>query len=87
MHIQDLFPIVFPKKKEEDEEEELKPVFKKKEEKYVPFDRAVLAMAMDELQPLGKKQDINQVRIYEFFSVMSESIIMNKAKQEAHARK
>lgn len=86
MHIADRFPIVFPKKKEA-EDEELKPVFKKKDDAYVPFDKAILAMAMDDLQPLGKKQDINKVRIYEFFPVMSESIIYNKAKQKANEGK
>lgn len=86
MYIQDQFKIVFPVKNKT-EEEKLKPVFKNSNVDYVPFDKAILAMAMDELQPLGKKQDINKVRIYEFFPVMSESIIYNQAKQKANEGK
>ena len=87
MYIQDLYKIVFPVKNKDEEEEKMKPVFKKTNVQYVPFDKAILAMAMDELQPLGKKQDINKVRIYEFFPVMSESIVYNQAKQKANERK
>ncbi len=79
-HIEEKFPIVFPPRKES-EEEKLEPVFKKKDDQIVPFDKALVAMAMDELQPLGKKQDVNNVRIYEFLSVMSENILYHKAKQ------
>lgn len=85
-HIEDQFPIVFPKTPET-EEEKLRPVFKKKDSDFVPFDKALLAMAMDELQPLGKKQDVNNVRIYEFLSVMSESIVYHKAKQKSNEGK
>ncbi len=85
-NIEKTFPIVFPKN-EETPEEKLQPVFKKKDSEIVPFDKALLAMAMDELQPLGKKQDVNNVRIYEFLSVMSESIVYHKAKQKAHEGK
>jgi hypothetical protein len=38
---------------------------------------------MDELQPLGKKQDIDKVRIYEFLSVLSETILYHRAKNKA----
>lgn len=86
MRITDKYPIVFPKKVES-EEEELKPVFSKKDVDYVPFDKAILAMSMDELQPLGKKQDVNVVRIYEFFAVLSESIIYHKQKAKAYEGK
>lgn len=85
-HIEEQFPIVFPKTPET-EEEKLQPVFKKKDSDFVPFDKALLAMAMDELQPLGKKQDVNNVRIYEFLSVMSESIVYHKAKQKSNEGK
>jgi len=78
-YIEDKFKIVFPKK-ETEEKEKLQPVFKKKDEEVIPFDKALVAMAMDELQPLGKKQDINNVRIYEFLSVLSESILYHKRK-------
>lgn len=84
--IEDDFTVVFPKKKEETEEEKLKPVFTKKDNEFVPFDKALIGMAMDENQPLGKKQDVNNVRIYEFLSVMSESIIL-KEKQNQNAGK
>ncbi|WP_278381009.1 hypothetical protein [Chryseobacterium arthrosphaerae] len=85
-NIEERFPIVFPKTPETDQEK-LQPVFKKKENTMVPFDKALLAMAMDELQPLGKKQDVNNVRIYEFLSVMSESIVYHKAKQKSNEGK
>ncbi|WP_312390808.1 hypothetical protein [Chryseobacterium sp.] len=85
-NIEESFPLVFPKD-EETEEQKLQPVFKKKENAYVPFDKALLAMAMDEIQPLGKKQDINNVRIYEFLSVMSESLVIHKARQKANEGK
>lgn len=85
-NIEESFPIVFPKN-DQTEEEKLQPVFKKKDNAIVPFDRALLAMAMDEIQPLGKKQDINNVRIFEFLSVMSESIVIHKAKQKANGGK
>ena len=43
-------------------------------------------MAMDELQPLGKKQDADQVRVYEFLGVLSESILFHKAKAAANGK-
>lgn len=84
-NIEENFPIIFPKN--ETEEEKLQPVFKKKDNGHVPFDKAILAMAMDELQPLGMKQDVNNVRIYEFLSVMSESMVIQKARQKANEGK
>lgn len=87
MMIADRFPIVFPKQPEETEEEKLKPVFKKKDKEYIPFDKMIVGISMDELQPLGTKQQANEVLIYEFLSVLSESIIYNKAKQKANAGK
>lgn len=86
-HIEKKFPIVFPEPKKESEEEKLKPKFKKKDEGFVPFDKVIVTMSMDELQPLGKKQDVNDVRIYEFLSVLSETILYHKAKQKAHEGK
>lgn len=85
MHIVERFPIVFPKKVET-EEEKLKPVFTKKDADYVSFDKMIIGMSMDELQPLGKKQDANNVRIYEFLSVLSESIIYHRNKAKANER-
>lgn len=75
------FPVVFPKPKQKSEEEKkIKPVFTKKDQQFIPFDKIIIGMSMDELQPLGKKQDVNEVRIYEFLSVLSESILYHKAK-------
>lgn len=85
-YIEEKFPIVFPPPKEE-EEEEFKPIFKKKNQPYVPFDKVIVGMSMDELQPLGKKQDVNDVRIYEFLSVLSESILYHRAKAKANEGK
>ncbi|WP_313373771.1 hypothetical protein [Chishuiella sp.] len=85
MYIEDKFPIVFPKKKDT-EEEKLKPVFKKQNQSFIPFDKVIVGIAMDELQPLGKKQDADQVRVYEFLGVLSETILYHKTKAEAYAR-
>ncbi len=85
MYIEDRFPIVFPPVEEKSEEEMLKPVFKKKEQGFVPFDKVIVGMAMDELQPLGKKQDADQVRVYEFLGVLSESIMYHQAKNKGNA--
>ena len=70
------FPVVFQDKKKEAEGE--KPIFKNPNKKIVPFDKVIIGMSMDERQPLGKKQDANNVRIMEFLSVMSESILIHK---------
>ncbi len=86
MYIEDRFPIVFPKASEDSEQDKLKPVFHKKENKFVPFDKVIVGMAMDELQPLGKKQDADQVRVYEFLGVLSESILFHKAKAAANGK-
>ena len=79
LYIWEKFPVIFPKPKE-NEEQDQKPVFGKKEQKYTPFEKIIIGLAMDELQPLGKKQDINQVRIYEFLNVLSESILYHREK-------
>ncbi|MDR2205751.1 MAG: hypothetical protein LBE36_06325 [Flavobacteriaceae bacterium] len=84
MLIWDKYPVIFPKPKQETEEEKLKPIFKKKEQQYIPFEKIITGIAMDELQPLGKKQDVNKTRIYEFLSVLSESILYHKEKQKAY---
>lgn len=86
LHIWEKFPIVFPKPPEEKTEKELKPIFKKKEQKYMPFEKIIVGLAMDELQPLGKKQDINKTRIYEFLGVLTESIIYHKEKQKQYEK-
>ena len=86
--ISDQFPIIFPKQNEdEDEGKKLQPIFAKKDRIFVPFDKIIIGMSMDELQPLGKKQDINSVRIYEFLSVLTESIKYHKAKAKTYEGK
>lgn len=85
IRITELYPIVFPKPKEKEDEIPM-PVFTKKEQ-YIPFDKSIIAMAMDELQPLGKKQDIDQVRIYEFFPVLTESILYHRNKTKSNEGK
>lgn len=80
-----LFPVVFPPKKEE-ETPELQPVFKKKENRYIPFEKIMIGLAMDELQPMGKKQDIDKTRIYEFMNVLTESILFHKERQKQHEK-
>jgi len=88
MSIAEQYKVVFPEQKEESEEEKkLKPVFKKKAQQYIPFDKIIIGLSMDELQPLGKKQDINDVRIFEFLSVLSESILYHKEKAKAYEGK
>lgn len=86
--IAEQFKVVFPEEKEISEAEaKLQPVFKKKEANYIPFDKIIIALSMDEMQPLGKKQDINEVRIYEFLNVLSESILYHKEKAKAYEGK
>lgn len=85
-YIEEQFPVVFPPPKKE-EEEEFKPIFKKKTQPYISFDKVIVGMSMDELQPLGKKQDVNEVRIYEFLNVLTETILYHRAKAKAHEGK
>lgn len=86
-HIEKKFPVVFPEPKPESESEKFKPTFKKKDTDYVVFDKVIVGMAMDELQPLGTKQEINEVRIYEFLSVLSETMLYHKAKNKVNEGK
>lgn len=84
--IADQFKVVFPEKQEEPEGKKLQPIFNR-QDIYVPFDKIIIGMSMDEMQPLGKKQDINDVRIYEFLNVLSESILYHKEKAKAYEGK
>lgn len=86
-YIEDKFPIVFPKTKKLSPEEKLQPTFKKKSDEFIPFDSVIVGMAMDELQPLGKKQDVNKVRIYEFLGVLSQTMLYHKSKQKLNEGK
>lgn len=77
-----LYPVIYPKPKPETEEEKLRPNFKAKSQKHIPFEKVMIGLAMDELQPLGKKQDIDKTRIYEFMNVLTESILHQREKQK-----
>ena len=57
-----------------------KPVFRK-EAAYTPFSKIISVMAMDKHQPLGNWHQCNATRVYDFFEVLTESIL--QAKQRA----
>ena len=57
-----------------------KPVFRK-EAAYTPFSKIISVMAMDKHQPLGNWHQCNATRVYDFFEVLSESIL--QAEQRA----
>ena len=54
-----------------------KPSFRK-EVAYTPFSKIISIMAMDQLQPLGNWHQCNATRVYDFFEVMTESIIQTE---------
>lgn len=51
-----------------------KPVFRK-EAAYTPFSKIISVMAMDKHQPLGNWHQCNATRVYDFFEVLTESIL------------
>ena len=57
-----------------------KPVFRK-EAAYPPFSKIISVMAMDKHQPLGNWHQCNATRVYDFFEVLTESIL--QAEQRA----
>lgn len=57
-----------------------KPVFRK-EATYTPFSKIISVMAMDKHQPLGNWHQCNATRMYDFFEVLTESIL--QAEQRA----
>lgn len=57
-----------------------KPVFRK-EVAYTPFSKIISVMAMDKHQPLGNWHQCNATRVYDFFEVLTESIL--QAEQRA----
>lgn len=57
-----------------------KPVFRK-EAAYTPFSKIISVMAMDKHQPLGNWHQCNATRLYDFFEVLTESIL--QAEQRA----
>lgn len=54
-----------------------KPVFRK-EATYTPFSKIISVMAMDQHQPLGNWHQCNSTRVYDFFEVMTESMIQTE---------
>jgi len=48
---------------------------------YTPFSKIISVMAMDQHQPLGNWHQCNATRVYDFFEVLSESIL--QAEQRA----
>lgn len=56
------------------------PVFRK-EAAYMPFSKIISVMAMDQHQPLGNWHQCNATRVYDFFEVLTESIL--QAEQRA----
>lgn len=56
-----------------------KPVFRK-EAAYTPFSKIISVMAMDKHQPLGNWHQCNATRVYDFFEVLTESILQAEQK-------
>lgn len=57
-----------------------KPVFRK-EAAYTPFSKIISVMAMDKHQPLGNWHQCNATRVYDFFEVLTESILQAEQKK------
>lgn len=78
------FPKVFSAKDErrEKKEEDSSFVFRNSSLKsYTPFSKIISVMAMDKHQPLGNWHQCNTTRVYDFFEVLTESIL--QAEQRA----
>lgn len=58
-----------------------KPVFRK-ETAYTPFSKIISVMAMDKHQPLGNWHQCNATRVYDFFEVLTESILQAEQKEK-----
>lgn len=56
------------------------PVFRK-EAVYMPFSKIISVMAMDKHQPLGNWHQCNATRVYDFFEVLTESILQAEQKK------
>ena len=56
-----------------------KPVFRK-EAAYTPFSKIISVMAMDQHQPLGNWHQCNATRVYDFFEVLTESMLQAEQK-------
>ena len=57
------------------------PVFRK-EAAYMPFSKIINVMAMDKHQPLGNWHQCNATRVYDFFEVLTESILQAEQKEK-----
>lgn len=57
------------------------PVFRK-EAVYMPFSKIISVMAMDKHQPLGNWHQCNATRVYDFFEVLTESILQAEQKEK-----
>lgn len=57
------------------------PVFRK-EAAYTPFSKIISVMAMDKHQPLGNWHQCNATRVYDFFEVLTESILQAEQKEK-----
>lgn len=73
LHIADQFPRIFPKPVEQDPDI-IVPVFKKSEQNYTPFHEVIIAMAMDDPQPLGDYSTAKRTNLYEFLNVFTKSL-------------
>ena len=58
-----------------------KPVFRK-EAAYTPFSKIISVMAMDQHQPLGNWHQCNATRVYDFFEVLTESILQAEQQEK-----
>ena len=58
-----------------------KPVFRK-EAAYTPFSKIISVMARDKHQPLGNWHQCNATRVYDFFEVLTESILQAEQKEK-----
>ena len=77
------FPKVFSAKdeKREKKDEGSSFVFRNSSLKnYTPFSKIINVMAMDQHQPLGNWHQCNATRVYDFFEVLTESILQAEQK-------
>ena len=77
------FPKVFSVKdeKQEKKDEGSSFVFRNSSLKsYTPFSKIINVMAMDQHQPLGNWHQCNATRVYDFFEVLTESILQAEQK-------
>lgn len=68
-YIVNKYPKIFQPKSLKNEGE--KPVFTKTN-KYIPFSKLILEMALHEKQPLGNLHECNQTKLYDFLDIFNE---------------